>query len=232
MRRRKETTIESELERFDKKKDLNPEVTNEASKEKTVQGVGAEGCSLPSPSGINTWGKPLQVLFFVTYFWALAFGTSLFREILKDYGVRAPDSSKLAIGLGIFYIFVGVSHILSPKDFENIVPLKGTWGIWYVPGSRLFHVLWTSGVEILGGIGLIVGSFLSNAKLVSDCGFVLFFLTVGMTPGNLFMLTHGARLPMKSAPLPLGFHGFRLFVQAWILAALYRLAEDTFEIVL
>lgn len=230
--RRRNNTIESELQKLNKKKVLDPEIVDEESKEKTVQGVAAKGCSLPSPSGINTWSKPLQVLVFVAYFGALAFGTSLYRQILKDYGVPAPDSSKVAIGLGIFYVFVGVSHILSPKDFENVVPLKGTWGIWYVPGSRAFHVLWTSGVEILGGSGLIVGSFLAKTKLVSDCGFVLFFLTVGMTPANLFMLTHGAKLPMKSAPLPVGFHGLRLIVQAWLLAALYRLAEETFENVL
>lgn len=222
MRRR---NIESAVENLPKKDE------NENDKEEVVQGVGVKGCGLPSPSGINTWSTPAQIVVFVAYFGVLAFGTSLYRGILEQYRVPAQDSSKLSIGLGIFYVFVGVSHFLAPKDFENVVPLQGTWGIWYVPGSRSFHVKWTSIVEILGGTGLILGSFGANANLVSvsDCAFVLFFLTVGMTPANLFMMTHGAKLPIVSDPMHVGFHGIRLIVQAWLLAALYRLGEETFE---
>ena len=215
---------------------------DDKTKKKTVlvQGVGPEGCQLPSPSGINMWSTPTQMLFVIAYFLALAFGTVIGRGIFKHCGI--PESSKLATGLGFFYVLVGISHFLIPEDFENVVPTKGSWGIWYIPGSRSLHVAWTSVVEILGGMGLLLGSWSINmasgvqllvtTSIVSDCAFLLFYLTVGMTPANLFMLTHGARLPKDSDPVPMSFHAVRLLLQAWLLAALYRLGEDTFDEVL
>jgi len=204
--------------------------------EAVVQGVGEEGCKLPSPSGINTWRIPLQVLVVVVYFYVLVIAFQGAVGGLEQGGIPADDSVMVPVFLGIFYSFVGASHFGAPDDFCNILPYKGAWGIWYVPGSPQFHVKWTGIAEVMSGVGLVLGSLMdlqgpyTSAGLLSDCAMYLCFLTVGMTFANIFMLTHGAKLPIKSEPLGMGFHFGRLSAQALILGLLYRLGEKSFEL--
>jgi uncharacterized membrane protein len=214
-----------------------------ADKEKTpilvVSGVGAEGCNLPSPSGINTWGKPAsQATIVLVYFALLGAATQGITGVLQHGLGTTSDSTALPLVLGAVYALLGSAHFVAPGEFENVVPLYGTWGIWYVPGSRSFHVVWTGVVETVGGLGMVLGAVAEalhhqhnydydhNYKYYTDCcALVLFVMTVLVTPANVFMFTHGAKLPKDSDPLPVAIHGVRMLLQALLLALLSRIGS-------
>ena len=39
-----------------------------------------------------------------------------------------------------------------------MMPAQGAWGVWYLPGSKEFHVAWTGVVEFLAGLWLTIGA--------------------------------------------------------------------------
>ena len=217
--------------------------SNSNDEDEIVQGVGKAGFDLPSPSGINTWSHPLQVIAVLSYFVVLATATrGVIRGLEAGLGSHGEHGAFLPLALGSAYALVGKSHFVVSRDFENIMPPRGTWGIWHLPGSEAFHVAWTGVAELVLGLGAAGGGLFEIAlglglgaadpasarQLQSVCAFTMFWLTVGVTPANIFMLTHGARFPKDSDPLPVWFHGVRLAAQSVLLGLLYRVGEGTF----
>lgn len=215
-----------------------------------ISGVGSDGCQLPSPSKINTFPKPVQAKIFVGIFAALFLGTDAVSSVLggltANYEWLQEFRYTWPLGLGLIYLAAGITHFTVENEYCNIYPSKGTWGLWYLPGSPEFHVRWTGVAEILGGASLSAGgiidkffpvyynspNIISSAGLMPDSAALLFLLTVAVTPANIYMYTHGARLPMNGPPVPLGFHAVRGAFQAVVLALLYQLGAPTFEAIL
>ncbi len=83
-----------------------------------------------------------------------------------------------------------------------------------MPGSAKFHVIWSGIVEFVAGLCLIssrIASFFNIDLHVysilfktdiyirsSDFAFILLILTILVTPANIYMYTHGARMPINS----------------------------------
>ena len=207
-----------------------------------VEGVGPEGCRLPSPSKINTLPKVAQGKAFVGIFAALSLGTQALAGLFMDLGQQYAWFETWQLTwplLGAIYLAAGITHFTLEEEYSNIYPPRGTWGLWYLPGSKEFHVQWTGVAEILGGMGLLVGGLLdvlnigsphllSPVGLTSDSAAALFLLTVAVTPANIYMYTHGARLPKDGPALPLVGHAIRGTFQVILLALFYEMGSETF----
>eukprot|EP00534_Pseudo-nitzschia_fraudulenta_P002151 CAMPEP_0201130960 /NCGR_PEP_ID=MMETSP0850-20130426/41383_1 /ASSEMBLY_ACC=CAM_ASM_000622 /TAXON_ID=183588 /ORGANISM="Pseudo-nitzschia fraudulenta, Strain WWA7" /LENGTH=253 /DNA_ID=CAMNT_0047400875 /DNA_START=189 /DNA_END=947 /DNA_ORIENTATION=- len=189
-----------------------------------VPGIGEEGCNLPSVSGVNTKDDLTQAFVVKVIFLSLGAGTYLFSSGLHQFSSFLGDNfesqyaffrSTWPISFGLIFSLAGITHFTLAEEYENIVPTKGSWGVWNIPGSKAFHVAWTGVAELAGGLGLLAGGISSSlapftsAGLGSDSAAALFLLTLAVTPANIFMYTHGAKLPMDSEPLPVAFHGVR-----------------------
>ena len=126
--------------------------------------------------------------------------------------------------LGALYVAAGALHFPKLKEMCNIVPPKGTWGLWYVPGQASFHVKWTGVVEVLAGAGLVAGWFgVGPPSLLKKSAAVLFALTAAVTPANVYMFTHGAQFP-KGQKFPVIGHVARAAVQCALLSTMWTLA--------
>jgi uncharacterized membrane protein len=140
-----------------------------------------------------------------------------------------------------------VTHFTLQKEYTNIYPFKGAWGVWYLPGSPSFHVQWTGIAEILGGVGLIIGGLydafmpvfgtmpnvITPAGIESEAAAGLLLLTAVVTPANIFMYTHGAKLPMEgSEEVPVVGHAVRGVLQVVLFGLLYQMGEGTFDALL
>lgn len=215
-----------------------------------VEGIGEEGCKLPSVSGWNTKDELTQAFVVKAVFLTLGAGTYLFSSGLHELSTFLGTNfesqyqffrSTWPLTFGAIFSLAGVTHFTLSEEYENIVPTKGAWGVWNIPGSRKFHVAWTGVAELAGGLGLLAGGLssifgdstlapLTSAGLESDSAAALFFLTLAVTPANIFMYTHGAKLPMDSDPLPVNFHAVRWFMQVVLLGFLFQMGEGTFQI--
>ena len=136
-----------------------------------------------------------------------------------------------------------MTHFTLAEAYENIYPCKGAWGIWYLPGSKEFHVKWTGVAEFVGGIGLLVGgafdafapvytscpNVITSAGIGSDAAAGLLLLTAVVTPANIYMYTHGAKLPMDGPDVPIVGHLIRGIMQVVLFGLLYQMGEGTFE---
>jgi len=174
--------------------------------ENPIPGVGDEGCRLPSPSRINTLPKIQQAFFFISTcgsLFLLSFLSLLIIERMNMMGIY--NNNYIPVVIGFLYSLAGLSHFTMSESFCNIMPSNGAWGFWYLPGSKKFHVDWTGCVEIFGGLSLIIGSISSIlgyqlhwifGSLLSDVSFALLLLTILITPANIYMITHGAKLPI------------------------------------
>lgn len=129
-----------------------------------VAGIGEDGCKLAAPSRINTLPKPFQAKAFVGIFAALFLGTQFFSSFLGDLTKQYEWFQSFRYTwpiLGAVFVAAGVTHFTVEDEYCNIYPPKGAWGIWYLPGSSKFHVQWTGVAEILGGLGLVIGAWVS-----------------------------------------------------------------------
>jgi uncharacterized membrane protein len=147
-----------------------------------------------------------------------------FLETVLDFTVPIP--------LGLIYILLGATHFLYRDGYAAIVPPNGSWGgLWNIPApgadslklsNEEYHVLWTGVAEIGGGTLFVLGGL--NALPVQIPAFLLFLLTLAITPANVYMFTHDAE--MSFAPpteYPLG-HLSRGIIQCVLLAILWTVA--------
>ena len=154
---------------------------------------------------MNTFSIPAQAAVFFSVYAGLFLTTFLGIQGLHTLKASYPSlisSWEQSWGLiGFLLASGGVAHFFLTDDFSNIMPAKGTWGFWYLPGSARFHVLWTGVAEIL--LGTVLGvetitsflnipSFFSAFNIwttpLSDAAFLFFLLVVLMTPANIYMV--------------------------------------------
>ena len=193
-----------------------------------------------------------QAAVFVGILVALGVCTSLFSaglaaltihyEWFQDFRYSWP------LALGPVFMIAGVTHFAVADDYRNIYPYPNAWGgLWKLPGSAEFHVAWTGVAELVGGAGLLAGGLIdwlapvyvsspnivTAAGLESDCAAALYLLTWAVTSANIFMFTHGAKLPMDvEEPVPISFHAVRFVMQVVLLGLLYQMGEGTFDALL
>lgn len=140
--------------------------------------------------------------------------------------------------IGATYVAAGWAHFQFRDGFESMMPHRGCWGFWNVPGSKRFHVEWTGAAEILGGAGLMLGSlpFGLTPNWLSEwltpvSAISLFALTCVVTPANTYMFTHNAPGPLppnaddSMRTLPLQGHLARALLQVFLLSLLHGCAE-------
>jgi uncharacterized membrane protein len=172
---------------------------------------------------------------------ALAVGTSACINLWHGPGAAllGPEefetirSSVFPIAFGTIFAVVGVLHFVFVDNFAAIVPPRGTWGgLWQVPAPfakelgvtyEEYHTYWSGIAEFLGGLYLLAGGLgLTDTQLPSV---LLFLLTVGVTPANLYMFTHDAH-PGGSVPrlaYPAG-HITRFVIQCGLLSNFWIMA--------
>ncbi len=203
----------------------------------------------PSPSGVNTLPESTQAAIFFAIFAALGALTIPFSSFLDTITLNFEWVQTWRYTwplLGAIYAAAGVTHFTIQDDYENIYPEKGAWGIWYLPGSSEFHVKWTGVAEILGGLGLLIGgafdafapvysnipNLFTDAGIGSDSAAALLLLTIAVTPANIYMYTHGAKLPVDGPEIPITGHVIRGVMQVVLFGLLYQMGQGTFEALL
>ena len=73
-------------------------------------------------------------------------------------------------------------------------------------------------VEVIGGLWLLLGTLSEWLNLglpinSADGALILLILTFLVTPANIYMYTHGARMPLTAPEIPVIGHYIRLFLQ-------------------
>ena len=211
-----------------------------------LPGVGDDGCALPSPSGVNTLAEPVQAAIVVGIFAALGVGTVAFSSFLDVITMKYEWVQTWRYSwplLGAIYAAAGVSHFTLQEAYENVMPCPNAWGIWKVPGSKAFHVQWTGVAEILGGLGLLIGggldafapvwytspNLLMPAGIGYDSAAALLLLTIAVSPANIYMYTHGAKLPIEGPDVPVSGHVIRGVLQIVLFGLLYQMGQGTFD---
>lgn len=141
-------------------------------------------------------------------FWLQNLLPAGFFDTIIDFTVPVP--------LGFLYIALGVTHFVYKDGYAAIVPPNGSWGgLWNVPtpganelglSNEEYHVLWTGVTEIGGGLLFVLGGL--NAVPIQIPAFLLFLLTLAITPANIYMFTHDAQMSFAPPiPYPVGHFG-------------------------
>lgn len=136
------------------------------------------------------------------------------------------------IPLGLLFALLGGTHFVYKDEYAAIVPPKGSWGgLWNVPAPGAdklgltygeYHTLWTGVAEIGGGLLFVLGGL--NAFPIQISAFLLFLLTLAVTPANVYMFTHDAQLSVAPPfEYPFG-HLARAAIQCVLLAIFWFLA--------
>ncbi len=102
-----------------------------------------------------------------------------------------------------WFFFGGLGHFFATDFFVSIVPPWLPWPLAAVYVSGVF--------ELLGAAGLL----LHRTRKAAGLG--LFFLTLAVSPVNIYMWQHSERFPEMSPT----FLGLRLIVQVALLACIW-----------
>lgn len=166
-------------------------------------------------------------------------GTQIFLKIL-DFTEKALPKGWFAawrdhawpVPMGLIFLAAGVSHFTMRETFIAMVPPRGIWGgLWQVPAPgaeslglsfKEYHCYWTGLAEIAGGIALTAAGF--GAFSTHYPALFLFFLTIAVTPANVYMATHDVQVPgLPPVPYPSG-HIARGIMQCVLFAIFWKLA--------
>ena len=159
-------------------------------------------------------------------------------EILPTFWY-SPFYSILPLILSTTFVVAGIAHFVIDDTFTAFVPKRGSWGnLWNVPapGSQTlglteeqYHCYWTGIAEIGAGTLCI----LTKVGVVDFIPqqlptFLLFLITVAVTPANIYMFTHDPDIP-RIPPLPYPFgHAARGALQCGLLAVFWKLSFHTY----
>lgn len=200
---------------------------------------------------IGTMDDRIQQITFIIAFIALGFGTQLCIHLWYTIGMTllgidyfyTIQTQIFPIVFGTIFALVGICHFIFVQNFARIVPPYNCWGqLWKVPAPyhtqmnisyEEYHSYWTGMVEFLGGIWLlytgIMSDVLSSSSLSTSSSAatilpatLLFLLTIGVTPANLYMFTHNASPGgiVPSLQYPYG-HIARFILQCGLLSNFY-----------
>eukprot|EP00189_Rhodosorus_marinus_P000346 CAMPEP_0113962028 /NCGR_PEP_ID=MMETSP0011_2-20120614/5668_1 /TAXON_ID=101924 /ORGANISM="Rhodosorus marinus" /LENGTH=239 /DNA_ID=CAMNT_0000973797 /DNA_START=45 /DNA_END=764 /DNA_ORIENTATION=+ /assembly_acc=CAM_ASM_000156 len=185
----------------------------------------------PLDSGyISTLPKSQQAAITLGISVGIALGTVALIDLVVPVLRHAPYALPASRLLGFVYAFAGFGHFQYLDGFCKVMPEKGEWGWWYLPGSAQFHVIWTGVAEIAGGLAVLGGDLPFIPQWVGPWGAAgLFLLTICVTPANLRSITHGESGPVKEmtgqeVTIPAAAHVFRALLQCGLLAILYSMA--------
>lgn len=197
----------------------------------------------PDPSIlISAKDDKTQQLAFFAAFAVLAVGTNSCIQLWHGPGLALLGNESFnsiretifPIAFGTIFAIVGVLHFVFVENFARIVPPVGTWGgLWQAPAPfqeklgvtyEEYHSYWTGVAEFVGGIWLLAGGLGFTSTEVP--AFLLFILTIGVTPANLYMLTHdanpGGAIPRLAYPAG---HVARFVVQCGLLSNFWIIAH-------
>ena len=173
---------------------------------------------------VRDWDDRAQQIAFVSAFGLLGVGTTgavmlwndVAHPLLGDAFYSNIQTTIFPSLFGSIFALVGIAHFVYCDNFARIVPPPGTWGgLWQIPApgrQRLrisygaYHSYWTGLVEFFGGLWLLLSSssLSSQDAHVEAPATLLFFLTIAVTPANLYMFTHnvgpGGKIPTLSYP--------------------------------
>eukprot|EP00242_Pyramimonas_sp_CCMP2087_P002574 CAMPEP_0198228274 /NCGR_PEP_ID=MMETSP1445-20131203/112613_1 /TAXON_ID=36898 /ORGANISM="Pyramimonas sp., Strain CCMP2087" /LENGTH=261 /DNA_ID=CAMNT_0043908591 /DNA_START=75 /DNA_END=860 /DNA_ORIENTATION=- len=186
-------------------------------------------------TGFQQWPIPAQGAGFLGVMAAIGGATYVTCSTLAP-GVEALVPGLLQASrsawplLGGIYALLGVTHFASTDQYCTMMPKRGAWGIWYLPGAPSLHVYWTGAAEVLGGVGLLAGSRPDIREAVGwlepASALGLFVLTLAITPANIYMATHNAPGPgPPGAVTPVSGHISRGVFQVIFLSTLWGLAH-------
>uniref|UniRef100_A0A7S2ZC98 Uncharacterized protein n=1 Tax=Rhodosorus marinus TaxID=101924 RepID=A0A7S2ZC98_9RHOD len=182
------------------------------------------------PGYISTLSKPIQAAVTLLIYAGIALATVAL-NILVAPKIRSIRVLRiLSRALGLFFAAVGVQHFTLLQEISSMVPEKGAWGYWYLPGSAEFHTKWTGMAEVLGGLGVLLGDLPFLPLWVGPYAAAgLFLLVIVVTPSNMYMVTHGVLGPVKvwlgeDTVLRPNHHVIRMLLQAVLLSTLCSMA--------
>ena len=190
---------------------------------------------------IGTMDDRIQQFTFIMAFVLLGLGTQCCIHLWYTWGIdfMGPDymyqiqTHIFPILFGSIFGMVGIGHFVFVENFARIVPPYNCWGgLWKVPAPfyttmnityEAYHSYWTGIVEFMGGIWLLYSGIMSSSSTTSILpATLLFALTIGVTPANLYMFTHNASPGGVIPPLQYPFgHIARFIIQCGLLSNFY-----------
>ena len=196
----------------------------------------------PDPSILlSAQSDTVQRIGFVAIVGALAVGTyavvqglTVLEHVLPAGWFDAWRYYTWTLPNGLLFFAAGVTHFTISDTFTSFVPPPGTWGgLWRVPAPgadklgltyEQYHTYWTGIAEMGGGALLLLAGFPFDKLPVQLPAFLLFLLTMAVTPANIYMFTHDVQPPrLPPVPYPEG-HIARGVMQCLLLAIFWKLA--------
>ena len=207
-----------------------------ASKSEQTQTYSAGKVSVTMPLGaVQQMPEVQQALIVAGVFAALGVSHALSCAYLAPALERlAPDlfawSRSTWPVLASTFVAAGVAHFTLHDEFCTMMPVKGAWGVWHLPGTPSFHVNWTGAAEMLGGAAVLLGTYTPLREvlptLAPTAALGLYALTWAVTPANVYMATHNAPGPGPAGTvIPPAGHAVRFLLQVFLLSTLWGVAH-------